>query len=248
MGRAARSRIVVGFLAAVMVVLGGGWAAANETAVSRGSGDQGGEALYGCDRTLGRQPEGHLHKLTDPAEESPVRPGETVRVTITWDTADWSGRSPRSDYDRQISNKVCHTVERSTEGGRRGGACGKCGGQCGPKDEGAGCGQKNEGGAKPGDCNTNEGCKKGGGEKTCGDEKNAGDAGGCAKGGGKCDYEDDSSCAKSECGKQMEGGDCGEGDCAGKSDDCGPKGSGGNCECAGKGHRRGLISRLLPGR
>src|SRR5207237_210297 len=203
-------------------------------------------------------------------EDSPVQPGETIRVTLTWDTADWSasqlhkvldcvavdgqlvrslqdgesptdndgrftrefsvpddvrpgtrvcdqamlsGHSPRADYDRQISNEVCHTVERSTA--RRGGGCGKCGNPCGKKDEGAGCGPKKEGGgcrqsdgcAKPGDCNKDRGCKKGGGEKTCGDKKENenGDAGGCATGGGTCDKEDGSGCTKSECGKQKEG-------------------------------------------
>ena len=162
------------------------------------------EDLYGCDRTFGRPPEGHLKKLTSPGGDDPVHAGDTVGVTLIWSPEDWtsdqlhkvldcvaidgrlepsmqsgesptdndgrfatsyrvpsnaaegtricdqamiSGPSPRGDYDRQISNQVCHTVTKGGSAARP--PCERCGeerpcsGRCGEQGScDRGCAEK----------------------------------------------------------------------------------------------------------
>ncbi len=155
---------------------------------SASGGGGGGQNLYGCDRTFGHQPEGHLVKRTTPPANQKVNPGDSIVVVLSWDVHDWSaprlhkvldcvaidgelvgslqdgesptdndgrftrsytvpdsvpagaqicdqamlsGASPRGDYDRQISNMVCHTVSGKASADRP-----PCRDRCG---EGRGC-------------------------------------------------------------------------------------------------------------
>ena len=218
---AVRKRGVVAVLLGLVLALGGlaGQPAAQARREGNGGGTGGGgsggagsgQNLYGCDRTFGQQPEGHLSKRTTPSAGHEVNPGDTIDVVIVWKPDDWSaprlhkvldcvaidgrlvhslqdgesptdndgrftrsymvpdgvpagaeicdqamlsGSSPRGDYDRQISNMVCHTVagnagsERcndcyqkppSNDRGGEGTGCGDCyrkppsGDRCGDK-------------------------------------------------------------------------------------------------------------------
>lgn len=176
--------VVVGFL------LAGGLA--GQPAAQAGREDNGAAAdhggdLYGCDRTIGHPPHGHLATRTTPPADAAVQPGDTIDVDLVWATGDWSssrlhkvldcvaidgrlvpslqagesptdndgrfrrsytvpaavpagakicdqamlsGPSPRGDYDRQISNIVCHTVAGHASADRA-----PCGDRCG----GRGC-------------------------------------------------------------------------------------------------------------
>jgi hypothetical protein len=271
MGRAARSRIVVGVFAAVVVVLGGGWAAAatGGTTARRAPTEGRGDDLYGCDRTLGHQPQGHLHKRTEPAGGSAVHPGDTVRVMLTWEQSDWSsgrlhkvldcvaidgrlvrslqagesptdndgrftrefvvphdarpgtevcdqamlsGPSPRGDYDRQISNQVCHPVK--SQAGREGGGCDKCDRctkcerACGDDNEGVRCGEKKDKEKKEGDdCTKTGGCQKSGDCKKAGGDEGE-KSGDCARKSrddtDKCS-DDDQACEDCGCKKPRKG-------------------------------------------
>jgi hypothetical protein len=60
--------------------------------------------LYGCDRVIDHEEKGDLEKSTDPPDGSTVQPGQTIHVTITWETDDW---------DREELHKVldCVTVD-----------------------------------------------------------------------------------------------------------------------------------------
>jgi hypothetical protein len=285
-----RKRYVRAAVAGIVVTMVGGLAGAPAYA-RRGHGGGSGsqspsqdEDLYGCDRTFGRPPEGHLDKRTEPAGGRDVSPGQTIRVTITWDPGDWSsdqlhkvldcvaidgqlvtsmqggesptandghfarsyavpddakdgalicdqamlsGKSPRGDYDRQISNQVCHTVSHSP-------AC--CGG-------GNGC---NACRAKP-PCGDN-GC----GEKSpcvgdrCGDQPpRCGDNG--------CDEKPP--CGDQKCGHRPPpcGGGCGDATPCGDQRSCdrdGRRGGGSSdrdrCGCDDhEGRHRGLVSKLV---
>jgi len=185
---ASRTRVVVaaGVLLAMVGGLAGSAPASRRSPDRRPHQRQANE-MYGCDRTFGRQPEGHLVKRTNPAGGQRVKAGGSIVVTITWAAADWSGDqlhkvldcvaidgelvpslqdgesptandgrfttvyrvpadapdgaqicdqamlsgpSPRDDYDRQISNQVCHTVESGANG------CGQGCGQRAPCDRG----------------------------------------------------------------------------------------------------------------
>jgi hypothetical protein len=93
---ASRTRGAVVILAGIAFALGSGLAgpspafARREPKPGTPPGQQQDEELYGCDRTFGRQPEGHLQKRTEPAGDHDVRPGDTIRVTVTWEPRDWS--------------------------------------------------------------------------------------------------------------------------------------------------------------
>jgi hypothetical protein len=270
---ASRRRGAVVVLAGIAFALGGGLAgrspafARREPHPGTPPGQQQDDELYGCDRTVGRQPEGHLQKRTEPAGDHDVRPGDTIRVTLTWEPRDWSsgqlhkvldcvaidgrlvrsmqggesptandgqfarvytvpdnapggtricdqamlsGPSPRADYDRQISNAVCHTVSRT--GGatpprcQRGCAeqppCDRCG-QTSPCD--TGCAEKSpcEGGCYDkspceGGCTDKAPCDRGCAEKSPCDR-------GCAD--GTCDKE--GSCGQKHWRHDRQDKDCG---------------------------------------
>jgi hypothetical protein len=216
---ASRKRGAMAVVAGIVVMLVGGLEAGPVSA--RREGDHRSPAgetrrrndeLYGCDRTFGRPPEGHLAKRTDPPGDRDVKPGEAIAVSITWEPDDWSGDelhkvldcvavdgrlvpsrqggesptandgrfarsyvvppdapdgaricdqamlsgpSPRGDYDRQISNRVCHTVSRNSACCRDGNGCGEC------RSE-APCGE---------DCGHHPPCDdQSCGEKSCGDK------------------------------------------------------------------------------
>ena len=192
-----------------------------------GGGAGNGAGLYGCDRTFGRAPEGHLTKRTTPPAGQRVSPGDVIDVSVVWNPDDWSaarlhkvldcvavdgrlvpplqagesptdndgrftrsyrvpdgvpegaeicdqamlsGRSPRDDYDRQISNMVCHTVS-----GNAGAQPPPCRDRCG---EGRGCS----------DCYQKPPSDSGGGGKGCRDcyRKPPSDSGGGGKGCPDC--------------------------------------------------------------
>lgn len=67
------------------IAIGFGMSAAGTGALAGAAED-----LYGCDRTVGKPSRGSLTKSIDPAPGTLVDPGDTVRVTLTWDTEDWS--------------------------------------------------------------------------------------------------------------------------------------------------------------
>ena len=199
--RASRSRGAVVVAVGMLLAFGGGLVGRSPALARRNPHPPGppppqqqqGQDLYGCDRTFGQQPVGHLVKRTNPTGGETVRPGDSIVVVLTWERGDWSsdrlhkvldcvaidgeldpslqdgesptanngqfstaftvpadvadgaqicdqamlsGPSPRDDYDRQISNQVCHTVSRS------GGSCtgsGSCGRRCGDRSA---CGER----------------------------------------------------------------------------------------------------------
>src|SRR5258707_14675522 len=93
---ASRTRGAVVVLVGVAFALGGGLAgrspafARREPHPGTPPGQQQDEELYGCDRTFGRPPEGHLQKRTEPAGDHDLPPGDTIRATLTWQPRDWS--------------------------------------------------------------------------------------------------------------------------------------------------------------
>src|SRR5438105_6462555 len=91
-----RGAVVV--MAGIVLAVGGA-VGAKTPAFARREAHSGGSAgryqrhddeLYGCDRTFGRQPEGHLDKRAEPPADHDVRPGDTIRVTLVWEPRDWS--------------------------------------------------------------------------------------------------------------------------------------------------------------
>jgi hypothetical protein len=235
---ASRKRGAMAIVAAIIVMLVGGLEAGpvyarrkGDRPPSAGESRRQGEELYGCDRTFGRPPEGHLAKHTDPGPGRDVQPGDAIDVSITWEPGDWSsdelhkvldcvavdgrlvrslqagesptandgrfarsytvppdapdgaricdqamlsGRSPRGDYDRQISDQVCHTVSRNAACCRDGNGCGECR-QEAPCDEG--CGHRSPCDDKP--CGEKPCDNKACGEKPCADK-------GCDEDGRDC--------------------------------------------------------------
>jgi hypothetical protein len=199
--RASRGRGVVVVVVGLLLAFGGGLVGRSPALARRNPERPGppppqqqqGQDLYGCDRTFGQPPVGHLVKHTNPAGGATVRPGDSVVVVLSWPRGDWSsdrlhkvldcvavdgeldpslqggesptandgqfstaftvpadlpdgaqicdqamlsGPSPRGDYDRQISNQVCHTVSR---GGASCTGSGSCGRGCGDHSS---CGER----------------------------------------------------------------------------------------------------------
>ncbi|MDQ1492574.1 MAG: hypothetical protein QOJ23_5088, partial [Actinomycetota bacterium] len=264
-------------LVAGLVLAVGGAVAGDSPAFARRGGHHGGSAdhsprqdddLYGCDRTFGRQPEGHLAKHTEPAAGHDGAPGDTIRVTLTWEPADWSsdrlhkvldcvaidgqlvrsmqggesptandgkftrdytvpddapdgvricdqamlsGSSPRADYDRQISNRVCHTVVRTGGSGGRP----PCQRGCAEKPPCDRCGDT------PPPCD--EGCEKAPCDQGCADRA-------------PCDH----GCAdRSPCDKGCAEGGCGKEDSCDRAPERRDDRHDRDCGC--EGHRRHLI-------
>jgi hypothetical protein len=85
-------RTIAAVVVGLVVGLGGvaGQPAAQARRDDNGAAPDRGGDLYGCDRTIGRQPEGHLTKRTTPPAEAAVRPGDTVDVDLVWVRGDWS--------------------------------------------------------------------------------------------------------------------------------------------------------------
>jgi hypothetical protein len=290
---ASRKHGVMAIVAGIVVMLVGGLEAG--PVYARREGDRRSpaghtrqdEELYGCDRTFGRPPEGHLAKHTDPAGDRPVQPGDTIAVSITWRPGDWSsdelhkvldcvavdgrlvrslqggesptandgrfarsygvppdvpdgaricdqamlsGPSPRGDYDRQISNQVCHTVSGGATCCRGGNGCGECRRQ-------APCGE---------DCGHHPPCDdQPCGEKSCGDRACDDHAPRC---GGGCG--EPAPCGDDGCGRTPPcGGGSGDTEPSCGRDGTPPHGRGGHdrdCGCDRDGDRhRGRLSELL---
>ena len=291
-GGAIRKRGAMAVVAGIVVMLVGGLQGGPAYARREGkppgspspSQGQSREELYGCDRTFGRPPEGHLEKSTEPAGDHDVRPGKTIRVTLVWEPGDWSsdelhkvldcvaidgrlersmqggesptandgrftrdyavpdsapegaricdqamlsGPSPRGDYDRQISNQVCHTVSRSSPCCQGGNRCGECRheapcGDCGsrPPCDDRPCGDRPPCGNNP--CgHAPPSCGRGCGDKgaACSEKSRCGDKAPCGE-KPRCDGD-----RKRPGGKNRDRRDCG---------------------CDGRERRhRGLVSRLI---
>jgi hypothetical protein len=307
-GEARRATVLA---VAVLLAVGGGVAGSTRASAERRpkppprhqrQQQQQGENLYGCDRTFGEQPAGHLVKRTNPAGGQPVHRGDSIVVTIDWHPSDWSsdqlhkvldcvaidgelqpsmqdgesptnndgrfttvvrvpadvadgsqicdqamlsGPSPRGDYDRQISNQVCHTV--SGGGGASCGQSQECEGGCAEPSPCGGGSSCNGGCHQPP-------CDRCGGEQPC-------SSSGCRR-SPPCDRgcaqrpPCDRGCAERPpcdqgCGQRPPcDADCGHGDCRGP-DSCDSHRPGRDrddrrdrgCDCDGR--REGLVRRLV---
>jgi hypothetical protein len=271
------------------LVLGLGGIAGQPAAQARREGSGGGPAgggqdLYGCDRTIGRQPVGRLAERTTPSAHQTVNPGDTIEVVLVWDVHDWSARrlhkvldcvaidgelvqsrqggesptdndgrfsrsytvpdgvppgaeicdqamlsgpSPRGDYDRQISNMVCHTVSGKASAGRP-----PCRDRCG---DGRGCSDCYQ---KP--PSSERGGADGRGCSDCYEKPPSGDRAGQDRGCGDC-YEQppsgDRCTDKASCDRK-------EHSCSDRRNACERRDKG-HCGCDDRDGDGSLVHRLL---
>ena len=327
MSGAGGKRAVVAVVVGLLLGLGGltGQPAAQARRDDNGAAADRGADLYGCERTIGHAPQGHLAKRTTPPADAAVQPGDTIDVDLVWAVGDWSasrlhkvldcvaidgrlvrslqagesptdndgrfrrsytvpadvpagaqicdqamlsGPSPRADYDRQISNMVCHTVAGNGAADRA-----PCRNRCGGRSC-AGCSQQppsNDRGGSGRGCNdcyekppSNTGGGEGRGCTDCYRQPPADDRGGSGRGCHDC-YEKPPSSADggegrgcSDCYESPPAGHrCGDQtSCSGGHDRCGDSRpacegrdhrdrDGGGCGCDDRDHDRSFLHRLL---
>ena len=85
MSGAGGKRAVVAVVVGLLLGLGGlaGQPAAQALRDDNGAAADRGGDLYGCDRTIGQPPEGHLGTRTTPPADVAVQPGDTITPTIS---------------------------------------------------------------------------------------------------------------------------------------------------------------------
>jgi hypothetical protein len=253
MSGAGGKRVVVAVVVGLLLGFGGlVQPAAQARRENNGAAADRGGDLYGCDRTIGQPPQGHLVKRTTPPAGAAVQPGDTIDVDLVWAKGDWSasrlhkvldcvaidgrlvrslqagesptdndgrfhrsytvpadvptgaricdqamlsGPSPRGDYDRQVSNMVCHTVAGNGAADRP-----PCADRCG----GRGCSDCYD---KP------PSSKGGGGERGCSDcyesppaRDRCGDQTPCSAGSDRCG--DSRGVCEGRDRRDRDGGDC----------------------------------------